>query len=195
MLRWGLPCLAAAVQVGFWPGWLDGGLATRWGVLAIGAPFLLLFTRVHMTPAHWVGLAFVLWSALTMLWTPVPVLGLGDLAKTIILAFCFLLGAEAADMRRTYLAVILGVSISGYLALAQAFGFELVPQAAPPAGLFINRNFLAEIGVVSFALAVGVGRWWMIPGTLLASLLPASRGSLVSIACIAIVLAWRRSYR
>lgn len=191
--RWSLPIFAFLVMVAFWPGWEGGAIAPRWELLAIGGPIFLLATRIEMTPVHWLGIALLAWCALTLQWTPAIVLGIGELARVFILIAIFCVAAEVEDMRRTYIAIGIGVSISGLLAAAQVFGFEFVPQSAPPAGLFANRNFLGEIGAVALILALGMRLWWLTPGPVLAIVCTHSRGVFLALLTVALLWCLRRS--
>lgn len=180
-------------MVVFWPWWEGGGLTTRWCALFILVPFGLFSLRVHLTAAHWVGAAFLLWATASLLWTPVFAAGATELSKLYVIAGCFLIGADLEDPRPLYLGLALGVAVSGALAIAQVFGWDLIPQLAPPAGLFVNRNYLAEIGIVALILALDCGWYWFLPLLGAAVLLPHSRGTLVAIAAVTFVWLWRES--
>ena len=188
--HWGLPLVALLTMVAFWPWWEGGALATRWGAMAIGASLLLFGVKVRLTPIHWAGLTLLGWGVISLVWTPVEVAGAGELAKWVMMAAVFLVAAEVEDLRWTYLAIIAGVAISGAVATAQSLGYEGVPQLAPPAGLFVNRNYLAEAGTVALILTLGLmerSRFWLLlptlalPLTACAALLPHSRGVIVAL--------------
>lgn len=190
--RW-FPVVAFLTMVAFWPWWEGGALATRWGVLAVGAPLLLLQCDLRLTPLHWIGLAFLGWGAITLTWTPVETAGVAELARFIILAAVFLVAAELEDLRWTYIAIIAGVAISGVVAIAQFLGYVVVPQLNSPAGLFVNRNFLAEISATALILTIGLRLWWVIPIILCGTFLPHSRGVALGLACSLLVWLWSRS--
>lgn len=180
-------------MVAFWPWWEGAGLATRWGVMAVGAPLLLLQCDLRLTPLHWIGVALLVWGAITLIWTPVETAGVSEFAKWLILATVFLVAAEIEDLRWTYIAIIAGVAISGGVAIFQILGYVVVPQINSPAGLFVNRNFLAEISATVLILTIGLRQWWALPLILCGTFLPHSRGVVLGLACSLLVLLWPRS--
>lgn len=178
--RW-FPVVAFLTMVAFCPLWEGGALATRWGVIAIGTPLLLLLCDLRLTPLHYAGGALLLWGLVTMLWTPVAATGVGEFAKWALLATTFLVAAEVEDLRWTYIAIIAGVAISGGVAIAQSLGFSAVPQLNTPAGLFVNRNYLAEIATATLILTIGLRQWIFLPFILSAAFLPHSRGAFLGL--------------
>ncbi len=193
MKRWALPVIAFLAMVAFWPWWESGGLIPRWAILAIGAPIAVLVLDIRMTPLHWAGLALLGWSATTVLWTPVPLAGIGELAKLLIFAACFMVAAETDDLRPTYLAIIAGVAVSGGIAIAQFLGYEGVQSLNGPAGTFINRNYLAEMGLLALIPALYLRQYWALPLVLIAAFQPMSRGVILAAGAALVVWVWTRS--
>ena len=177
----------------FVPWWEGGGLIPRWGVMALGGTLLLIPLRIRMTPLHWTGLAFMLWCAVTMAWSEVPAAALAELAKFTIIAVIFCLAAEAEDLRPTYIAIIAGVSISGFIAILQYRGYAVVPSLNGAAGTFVNRNYLAEISALTLILTLATRQWWALPFILAGTFLPASRGVIVALIAVAVAVAAARS--
>lgn len=195
MLRWGYACGAFLTMVAFWPWWEGGGLTTRWAALLILVPLALCTLKIRATRAHWAGAALLAWAALSLLWTPSFDAGVMEMMKLLLIGGCFLIGAEVDDTKPLYLGLAIGVSVSGLLAVAQTFGFTGVPEIVAPAGLFVNRNYLAEIGVVTLILALAYNWRWLILPLAAAALLPHSRGSLLALAVIGLLYVWRQSKR
>lgn len=180
-------------MVAFVPWWEGGGLTPRWCALLVLVPLALCRLPVRPTPAHWVGAAFLGWALLSLAWTPVLPMAVSELMKLLLIAGCFLIGAELDDPRPLYLGVACGVAVSGVLAALRVAGVEIIPEFAPPAGLFVNRNYLAEIGVVALILAVSEGWALLVPPLLCAALLPHSRGSLLALGLVVLLVCWRRA--
>lgn len=161
--------------------------------LCLVPALFFLIPRIRFTLAHWFGAAFLAWAALSLLWTPILHAGIAEIVKLALMGCCFVVGAELDNPKPVYKAIVFGTAISGALAILQTFGWEFVPQLSPPAGLFVNRNYLAEIGVVATILAFGNGIWWAIPFTACAALLPHSRGALSALLLVGFLWVWRRS--
>lgn len=142
---------------------------------------------------HVIGAVLMIWSAVSMIWSPVTEDALDALWKTALFAGCFCLGAEAKSPRPVYRGLGLGIGISGVLAMAQWFGWSGIAQASPPAGLFINRNILAEIAAVALVGVIGSRIWWAVPALIPAVTLTLCRGALVGLACAGLLVLWQRS--
>lgn len=168
----------------------------RWGVLFLLVPLLCLFREIKWTPAHTWGTLFLVWCALSLFWAVSVYDGIAQLWKFVILGLCFLLGASERDFRPVLYAFALGMAISSILAVFQYFGFRELPQAAPPAGLFMNRNYLAEAAVMAMAGVVAYkrrGRWLWVFLLSPAVILPGSMGAYATIGllvCSALPRRW-----
>ncbi len=147
----------------------------RWAAIAAIAPGVLLFSRDRVGGAAWaIPAALLLISGASLLWAPDALTGADDLARLAVLGVVFALGASTPDLRQVWVGLALGVSASAALAIAQVFGFDGVFQAVPPAGLFVNKNFLAEAGMVAIVASIGLGLVWAIPGAAVAAALGSS---------------------
>lgn len=195
-MRTSLFLLGLVVALAFWPGLVGAGFAPRWSALAVGAPFCLLWAegRDEHAPDGRQGLLLLLVLVLlsgasaSLLWTPDPLTGLNELAHLLILATVFYLGVAAEDLAPAWDGLALGVTGSAALAVAQVLGWEGLPQVAVPGGLFVNKNFLAEAGMVALVAMMASGRWWLVPGPVVAVALTTSRavlGALVLTAALA----------
>lgn len=194
--RWGFPLIAFIVAVVLMPTLRDGAVTPKWAALAALLPWLLFARRPHPTPAHWCGIILLGWAAYSLLWSTSWMDGLNELIHLGLFACVFLIAAEIDDPRRTMIAFVSGVAISGALALLQAYGFDLIPQsAASPAGLFGNRNYLAEAGVMAVALALGLHLWKLLPFAAAAALAPLSRAAFLGVAVVLGLWVWHRSPR
>lgn len=193
--------LGFAVTVAFWPGLVSAALAPRWAALAVGAPLCLMLTTCQgdeHAPDGGRGLllllAFVLLSgaSASVFWTPDILTGLNEVAHLAILLTVFYLGAMAEDLSPAWFGIAAGVTVSAAIAIAQSLGWEAIAQTAAPAGLFVNKNFLAETGVVALVAMIGARAWWWIPGPAVGALLPVSKGALGALALIGAIALYRR---
>lgn len=194
MLRYLLAAAALLITLAFWPYWEGGGITPRWAVLAVmGACCLTAASEIRMTRAHWIGAAFLAYATLSLLWTPVETDGIGAMFKLAFMALVFMAASECDDIGPAYAALGLGVTVSAAIAVTQALGEPWVPVLVGPAGLFVNKNYLSEIAVVTLVLTAGRGWWVLVPGPAVALLLSHSRGSLVALAAVAVVWCLPRS--
>lgn len=161
--------LGFAGAVAVLPGTLDAVTTLRWAIFAVGVPLLLLLMGRSVAPIPKLVWAFVAFAALSILWAPSFASGLDDLAHVAILAAAFWLGASLTNANHLWLGVATGVAVSTAIALGQwgmGWSFESLPNAAPPSGLFANRNFLAEAAMVALIPALAIRTW---PGRVLAA--------------------------
>ena len=188
-----LAVLAFAVAVGFCPAFLEAAGTPRWIIMALIVPWLVLTRTWTVQPAHRVGAAFIVWTAIVALWSygwTETVLRVVDLA---LLAGVFCVASAERSIRPAVLAFCAGVAISGALAVPQALGWTGILQATGPAGLFMNKNYLAEAGVMALVAALVYRADWLVPGCLLAALVPQSRGAVLALAILGVAWLWRRS--
>lgn len=183
-----LAFLAAAL---YWPTVTAAATTPKWAMLSIAVPLLFLLKepkiRGELLP---LGL-FLLWSAVTLTWGPLY----DGVAQWWQFAVVAGLVALEADYRKVVFWFGVGVSISGVLAIPQYFGWNFIEQAIPPAGLFMNKNFLAEAGLMALVGAVAFRHWLLIPPLICAVILPASLGAFVTAAILALCWVWRKSKR
>lgn len=180
-----LAIVTFAVSIAFLPvAWIPGAPnASRWIVLGLGAAVLVAsLPRVSMTVGHWCGCALLSWAAASIFWSLSPWDTFGELIQIGILAivFCYAAEADEYQMRAAWFGYALGITVSGILALLQAF--ELVPhahgviigQGNRVAGLFLNKNVCAAAAVIALVPII-VYRWWyLLPGALICIIQPWS---------------------
>lgn len=133
------------------------------------------------------GYAFLVVVGASAIWAPNILDALDDYVHLLILAMVFRLGASVDDLSGAWKGLAAGVSVSAVLALFQLGGYTGIEQVVPTAGLFMNKNLLAEAGLVSIA-AVGVS-WWAI-GPVVALIVGWSKASLAALAMISALSLW-----
>lgn len=184
----------------FWPWSLDPANGPKWMFLSVIVPALYLFhqgtrwTHVHTMNTLWFG-----WSTLTLLWAVSIMDGVHALWKLLLVTILISLGISLSRVKanRCVIAFCLGVGINGILVFAQALGFDLIPQVAPPSGLFANRNYLAEAGVMALACLPMITPRWLAVSLLapvgFATLIPKSRGVILVALILVFLAVWKRS--
>lgn len=182
------------IGIAFWPGTAGAGIAPRWALVGVG---VWLFVRpVQITAGHFVMVLLVGWGALSLTWSAFPLDGIDALARLIFLTGAFFVGSSLTSLRPVYLGFALALGVSSVIAIAQQFfGLNWFFQAVVPAGLFINKNTMAEIAVLVLVAVTAERMWWAVPLILPAALLPLSRGALVALAAGLITFVCNRSRR
>lgn len=185
---WGLGLAMAYV-----PQVMSAPFAPKWGVAAIAAG-ALFSVRIRPTLVHWLGALWLGFASVSLLWTSSVPDGLFELGQWTIVASLFVVGAEL-DGEVVGAAVrgfALGMVVNAILAAAQVCGFDEVRQIVAPAGLFGNKNYLAEAGLLAICALLAIReRWWYwFVGPAIALVLGAERSSFM---VLAVVLAmWTR---
>lgn len=180
--------------VAFIPGILNAGTAGRWAILALVFALAVIHGRVTTwTSGHIFGALLIAWSALSCLWSPDGWYALDALAKMVLLAAVFCIGAQLPSLRPVYLGLGLALAVNGVVAVAQVMGWTGIAQISiAPGGLFGNKNYLAEAaGLVLLAL-LGERLWWLAVAVLPALILPGARGALLGVGVGALML-WPRA--
>jgi hypothetical protein len=178
-----MPILGFFVATAFWPGLLDAATAPRWAVIAAGVP---LVSRLDPgSVRRWPLALFGLWlayAALSLLWAPDRLTAAHELFRLLILAAVFLAAANLDDIGPVLRLFGWGVAASSFLAVPQFLGWSPVGEAVAPAGLFYNRDFLAELVAPLLVWAVWRRDWWLAVALSPAPLLCQSRVALIAIA-------------
>jgi O-antigen ligase len=104
-------------------------------------------------------LAFGLWSAASLLWAhtryPGAELALAWLACGVVYGLVSRTAFRTEDREELLRGVLIaGVVVAGVGLGQQLFGLDLVPQVAPPAGTFANRNVAAGLMVLALPVAI-----------------------------------------
>jgi O-antigen ligase len=190
---------AAAAAVGFlvmaayWPGISAAAVAPRFAMISLAAVLVLSGPRIRMTAAHVAGSLFLVWSATTLAWSDLPEDGIGAMSRLLLLTAAFALGSQLTTLKPVMLAAAAGLALSSAAAIAQWFGWDGLPQIAPPAGLFYNKNYMAEVAALVAIWLIAERLWWALPAVLPALVLPVARGALLAGAAACGIMIWRRS--
>src|ERR1700733_11271118 len=167
------------------PGWLSPAVSPRFIALSIIAPALLLWRRepIPFTRAHLAGTTLILWAALTVLWSASPLDGIDALWQTLIIpAVCFCLGSQALTLRPLFIGMALGLAASSVLVVLEwtwpwwQGGPFPIDEVWRPAGLFVNKNSLAEAAALVAVGLVSERAWWALPLVFPSVAFTAARG-------------------
>lgn len=185
--------LAFLVMVAYWPGLSGAAVAPRYAVIALAWALVLIGPRLKLTTGHALALLFAAWCALTMTWAQYPLDGIDALGRMVLLAGAFCLGAQLRDLRSLMIGAGLGISVSSAVAMLQAAGVPWIVEAPSPAGLFYNKNFMAEAAALVAIWAIAARLWWLVPLLSPALLMPGARGALLAVIVTVVLMLWHRS--
>ncbi len=184
-----------AIGVAFWPGTAGGAISPRWAL--IGAGIWLFVRPVEIAAGHFVMVLLVGWGALSLTWSAFPLDGIDALCRLIFLTGAFFVGSSLTNLRPVYAGFALALGVSSVIAIAQTFwDWQGVFHASHgAAGLFVNKNSMAEIAALVLIGVLVERMWWLVPLILPAALLPVSRTTLLALAVSGLValrspLAW-----
>ena len=168
-----------------------GEYIPRWTVIAVGVPLASGFDfGAVWPPVRALMLAGLAYAAFSLSASPDRLGGALELYFLLVLCGAFVLGAELATLDDVMEGLALGIGVSSLLCVAQALGWEGVPQASVPAGLFYSRELLAEFAAPVALWAVVAKRPWLLLLTLPPILLCHSRVAVLALA-VGLLFAFR----
>ncbi len=185
--------LGLSLAVMFWPGMAGAAEPSRWALLAVVPPAMLFFTKIRMTTTHWLALALMVWTILSMAWASVFDDALNGMLE---FAFCFAVFAIAAEIEEPgwfYSGAAIGLGVSTGIAMGQRLGYEpVITQfvGSGPSGLFVNPSILGESAVCIAVLMLARKQWWLTALVLPGLLLSQQRSSLIALICCITAMVW-----
>ena len=196
--------VAFLATIAYYPGASGSGISPKWWVVALGCAVALAFLRLRPQVEWFFGAMFLGYAALSLSWTPEPIVAANELVHLLVLALAFLVGSALRDLRAVFRGLAVGIGVNGVLALAQWLwatmqpGVPLVPwfdQVSPdpryPAGLFVNHNFLAETAALALAGSLAYRDWRFTVPSALTLCLVHSRAALLALAALGLFRATR----
>jgi O-Antigen ligase len=187
-----LALLTFAVSIAYLP-LPSYSTAGRWAVCAFVC-VLLWQARPKMGPAHWMGLAFLVWCFLSFFWSVGKLDTINQLYHILLLAGVFVVASVETDLWPTTLALGCGITVSAVIAFLQLNGYHPVSAVTEGefgvggAGLFLNKDFFAQVASPALLLAIGFGTWAFVPAALFGVIATASREAWIATALGGLVL-------
>lgn len=184
--------LGAILTAAYVPGWTDAAILSGWIVLSIMLPFYL-FDRIEMGPAHWLGLIFLAYATLSILWAPVWQQAIWDLWLTWACAFAFCLGAQRYSLK-VWVGMALGLTVCLGFAIAQWFGAKVIfaNNNGTYAGTYVNPDMFGETACLISIALIATRCYWPLVFTLPPIYLTQSRTVYVAYAAAIALAAWDR---
>ncbi len=188
MREWLLGAYAFAIGVAFWPGTPGAAISPRWALIGVG---VWLFVRpMQMTMQHGVIVLLLSWCALTLTWSQFGYDGIDAWLRLFFLCGAFWMGSSVESLRPVYIGFALSLGISSVIVIAQWYGWQGIPQAVSPAGLFMNKNTVAEISALVLVGLIAERLWWYVPLVLPAFVIPQSRAAFLAVGLAICVWLW-----
>ena len=118
----------------------------RWWAIAIGLPLVSKLDPWSLTPSvRWVWLFGLVYAFAVLFVSRHPLEGSLDFFCLLLMFGVGIAAAERENLDQVMVGMVLGLGVSSVLVIPQHFGWSPVPQSAGPAGLFFNREVLAEV--------------------------------------------------
>lgn len=183
--------LGIAIMTAYIPGVIGLASITSWAVMWLVMPILLLKCKIEITIIHILGIMFLSYVALSLLWSPH---GMLEFMQLLALASVFMWGSSLKDLRNVTIGLSIGLGFSSILAIFQFFGFNDIVYygTARPAGLFFNSNIFAEISGMMLLLILINKLWWFIPVTI-PGLMVSSRAVILGLGISLVIMTWTKS--
>jgi hypothetical protein len=141
----------------YWPGQTGAAEISRWALIAIACPALLLLVKIRITTVHRWGIALLIWATASLAWSTVFYDALNAWLQLAFMACAFAIAAETADLKWFYRGLGAGMLVSFAVVIMQLGGMNVAmvaPGNAAPTGLFVNSNVLGWTAAVVFVLLI-----------------------------------------
>lgn len=141
----------------------------RWALLAVALPLLCAFSSPnHFELSKLLGLLFIAWASLSLIWTANILDGFGELIWILIIAQAYIYGNRLFSLASIFTGLALGITVSSAILIIPALRDLFVNSIVLvyPHGLWGNRNMMGEIAVLTLLGCLVYQRYWYIPGLL-----------------------------
>ncbi len=165
----------------YWPYIWGAATSPRWAFLAVILPILMLcyYKKIDFSIIHFVGLLFLGWCFLTLIWSANAYDGFDFAIKLVIIAEAFVLGSYLNSLRGLFIGLGLGLAVQSII--------------GTKTGLFINPNIFSETALI-VCVGLLVYRVWIIAAALVPTIvMNGSRAAILIGACLIGLRLWRIS--
>lgn len=182
------------LPVAMLPGLMSAGTVPRWGLLALTLPLMLYWVRWDRVPYKLLLVSILTYAAASTLWAEVHLDAQLGLFRALLLAAAFCVGATCGEetFDRTLLLMSVGVATTLPLVILQVMGYTGIPQTAPPAGLFLNKNVLAESAALLLVYSAYMRRYLLAALLLVIVILAKEKAAFVGLIIVTIVALYPR---
>lgn len=174
--------LGAIASLCYVPGLTGAFIATQWPLFGAVLPFVLLRTG-PFTWLHGLWVAFILYAAIRVPFSPLPDAGVFAVWLLAIMGLSLWLGTTATTLRKLYAGLAVGGAVSSAIGVMQYAGYDILPLTSiAPAGLYVNSVQQGAVLALLIVALVSERMWlWalpLVPGLLVSG----SRGALIALA-------------
>ncbi len=175
------------------PALISGGIAPRWALLSVMVPLMLWQVDVGRAPYRWLLASLMAYAALSLSWMEVPLDAGMEMWRLALLIGAFAVGSSVQSVRGPLTLMAIGVAITLPLVLLQLAGYQGITQMShPPAGLFINKNVLAEIAAAMLVAMVYTRQWLIAAALAVIVLVAKEKAAYVALVVAGLVYLWPR---
>ncbi len=178
--------LGFAIMVAYLPNIVGAVVPTGWAAMWIIAPIYLLKCKIEITLIHILGLIFLTYASLSLIWSPH---GYYALMQILALASVFVWGASLIDLKKVVIGLSVGLCISALISILNIPVYRVTDKFA---GLFVNSNIFAEVSGMLLILILIYKLWWYIP-VVIPGLLVSSRAVVIGLGISLALMAWTKS--
>jgi hypothetical protein len=187
-----LNLLCLLLPLAMLPGLMSAGTTPRWAVLALLVPPMLYWVDWEKVPHKRLLIATLVFAAFSLLWMEVRYDGYLELWRMTLIFSAFAVGAVCGNLERPLTLMAVSLALTLPLVFFQALGYQGIPQTAPPAGLFLNKNVLAESAAALLVAMTFLRRWHIAIPLLVITLLAQERAAYVGMTAAVILYLWPR---
>lgn len=181
--------LGLIAAICFVPGRTGAYIPTQWVLGSCLLP-LALWRRGPWTHLHWVGVGFLAYATLSMMWARDYYDGIWGLWLMTMIALGFWLGTTLSTLDGLLKGLAVGLIVSSIVAVAEVLGYY--PYLGLPSGLLFNSAVAGMTVAIVIVGLVSRGLWGFIPGILPLLALSQSRGAILLLAMGLVFIYLRR---
>lgn len=165
------------------PGIIGASIPTGWLFLLIILPLFLFQINIDVKFSHILGFLFLLYAALSFVWTANLNIALMFFLQFVALSLVFCIGSSIKNIKWFLVGLGIGLLPSDIIATIQYFYHYPVVFTLPlhTAGLFINQNMFCEASAVLFVTLLIFEFWWILPLTLPGLIYVHSRAAIIGV--------------
>lgn len=156
---------------------------------------MLWWVDWRRVPHKGILLGILLYSVASLFWMEVRLDGYLELWHLVLLLVAFSVGAVCGNLEKPLTLMAITVAITLPAVALQSLGYSGVPQTAPPAGLFLNKNVLAETAAVLLIAMIYLRNWALVIPLLIITVLAREKAAYAGMAVAMITYLWPRSPR
>lgn len=163
--------LGFIISIAYIPGITGAAVPTGWFVLIIVMPILFCFCDFNLNDNNLIGLLFIGYAALSLIWAPSFDIAFFIFLQIVALSCTFCFGENLKDITNCFKGLSLGLGFSSIVALMQYFELYNINKYiftlySPIAGIFVNPNIYSEVSALMLLSLIVLKLWWWIPVTL-----------------------------